>query len=129
MPTVRLAELFRATDTIRGWDWTRMRTRMGDLGWSYTDVLREHVKPGTRALDLGTGGGEIFSSVARRNDVALDIKDEMLAVARTKLPCPLVVGDQYALPLRDGSFDVVASRHVGADPREVLRVLQPNGRT
>jgi len=79
-------------------------------------------------LDVGTGGGEVFSQVARPHDVALDIKMSMLEVAREHLPCPLVAGDQRALPFAGESFDVIASRHVGAEPHEVLRVLKPGGR-
>jgi len=84
--------------------------------------------PDDRMIDVGTGGGEVFSAVARPNDVALDFKAEMLEVAREHLPCHLVMGDQRALPFVTHSFDVVADRHVGVDPREVLRVLRPRGR-
>jgi hypothetical protein len=122
-----LAEALRSVDTVRGWDWSRTHTRIGDFGWSYPDVLREYMTPDTRAVDVGTGGGEVFASVARPGDVALDFIWTMLAVARTELPCPLVQGDQYGLPFRPDSFDVVADRHVGVDPRQVLGVLRPRG--
>src|SRR2546421_4457056 len=101
-----LADALRRVDTVRGWDWSRTHTRMGDFGWSYPDVLREYLTPDARALDVGTGGGEIFAQVARPQDVALDLYEKMLAVARERLPCHLVQGDQYALPFRDESFDV-----------------------
>lgn len=123
-----LADCVRNAGKVRGWHWSGMRTRMDDLGWSYTDVLREHIGPSDRVLDVGTGGGEVFSDVARPHDVALDFKMEMLDVAREHLPCRLVAGDQRALPFEAGSFDVVADRHVGADAREVLRVLRSAGR-
>jgi SAM-dependent methyltransferase len=100
---------------------------MGRLGWSYTDLLAELMRPGTVALDVGTGGGEVFSAVARPSDVALDLSLDMLTVARERLPCSLVVGDQSALPFREACVDIVADRHVGVDPREVLRVLRPDG--
>jgi SAM-dependent methyltransferase len=105
-----------------------MRDRMDDLGWSYAEVLQTHIGRSDVVLDVGTGGGEIFSTVARKQDVALDFKMEMLEVAREHLPCRLVAGDHRALPLASHSFDVVADRHVGADAREVLRVLRPEGR-
>jgi SAM-dependent methyltransferase len=100
---------------------------MGDFGWDYIEVLREHVRDDGVTLDIGTGGGEQFSSVARPCDVAVDFSLEMLTVARERLPCPLVAGDHHALPLRDSCVDVVAERHVGADPHEVTRVLRPGG--
>ena len=125
--TKALPDALRRASSVRGWDWMSMRTRMGDLGWSYIDVLRCFAKESKRALDIGTGGGEVFSDVARPQDVALDIKPHLAAIAREKLPCPVVVGDHVALPLRDECFDLVADRHVGGDPREVLRMLAPAG--
>jgi ubiquinone/menaquinone biosynthesis C-methylase UbiE len=85
------------------------------------------VSEAKRALDVGTGGGEVFSQVARPGDVALDISLEMLGAARERLSCHLVAGDREALPFGEGWFDVVADRHVGVDPREVLHVLVPGG--
>lgn len=122
-----LAEALREADPIKGWNWSLCRTRMGDFDWDYVDVLRSHVPDDGRVLDVGTGGAEVFSSVARPRDVALDVSIEMLEVARANLVCPVVAGDHFALPLRSSSFDVVADRHVGADPHEVLRVLRPGG--
>ena len=124
---VALADALREADPIKGWDWSRCRTRMGRFGWDYTDVLRSLLPADGRVLDVGTGGGEVFSSVARPTDVALDVSLDMLVVARDMLPCPLVAGDHFDLPLRDSCVDVAADRHVGADPREVLRVLRPGG--
>lgn len=123
-----LADFVRSAGKVRGWHWSGMRTRMDDLGWTYVDVLRDHIGPSDRVLDVGTGGGEVFSEVARQRDVALDFKMEMLHVAREHLPCHLVAGEHRALPFNDGSFDVVADRHVGADAREIFRVLRPRGR-
>ena len=123
-----LADRVRDAPKVRGWGWSGMRTRMGDLGWSYSGVLREHIEPSDRVIDVGTGGGEVFSAVARAGDVALDLKMEMLEVARENLPCHLVQGDQRALPFAARSFDVVADCHCGVDPREVIRVLRTGGR-
>jgi hypothetical protein len=123
----RLSAALREAERIRGWDWSRTNTRMGDFGWVYTDVLREHVRDTDRVVDVGTGGGEVFSAVARPHDVALDVSLEMLAVARERLPCPLVGGNHHALPFGRASFDVVADRHVGVHPLHVLAVLRPGG--
>jgi SAM-dependent methyltransferase len=123
----RLAAALRDTERIRGWDWSRTNTRMGSFGWAYTDVLGEYIRPDDRVIDVGTGGGEVFSTVARPHDVALDVHMAMLEVARERLPCSLVAGDQRALPFRPASFDVVADRHVGVYPLEVLSVLRPGG--
>ena len=121
-----LADLLRDTEAIRGWDWSRCRTRVGDFGWDYVEVVRSHLPDG-RVLDVGTGGGEVFSDVARPSDVALDVSLDMLAVARERLPCPLVVGHNGALPFTDASFGLVVARHVGVSPYEAVRVLRTGG--
>lgn len=100
---------------------------MGSFGWDYVDLLRAHALEGLPTLDIGTGGGEVFSAVARPGDIAMDVSLEMLAAAGERLACPLVAGDNCALPFRESRFGLVASRHVGADPLEVIRVLRPGG--
>ena len=124
---MKISEALAKARQIKGWDWSAHRTRMAPLGWSYPDLLVEYVARASRAVDVGTGGGEIFSSAARPQDVALDINADRLAVARTRLPCPLVRGDQTCLPFRSASFDLVADRHVGVEPGQVMGVLQPSG--
>jgi SAM-dependent methyltransferase len=122
-----LVDALRDVPSIEGWNWARCKTRMDPLGWSYTDVLASYLTPDTRAADIGTGGGEIFSEVARARDVALDIDLEKLKLAQRALPCPVIAGDQERLPFRFECVDVVADRHVGVDPDEVLRILRPGG--
>ena len=124
---MKVSEALAKVRAIEGWDWSAHRTRMAPLGWSYPDLLLEHVARASRAFDVGTGGGEIFSTAARAQDVALDISADRLAVAQTRLPCALVRGDQTCLPFRSASFDLVADRHVGVEPGQVIRVLQPAG--
>lgn len=122
-----LADALRRVGKIRGWDWSGSRTRVGDFGWDYEDVVREHREGRGRCLDVGTGGGEVFSSVERPGDVALDIDLDRLAVAKERLTCSRVAADKDALPFAGASFDVVTDRHVGPAPGEVMRVLRPGG--
>ena len=122
-----LADALRRVGEIRGWDWSGSRTRVGDLGWDYVDVVREHREGRGRALDVGTGGGEVFSKIERPSDVALDISLDRLAVARERLSSSLLAADHDALPFPAETFDVVTDRHVGVPPREVMRVLRPAG--
>jgi SAM-dependent methyltransferase len=90
-------------------------------------LLREYVARSSCAVDVGTGGGEVYSVAARVGDVALEFDPDRIDIARTRLPCPLVRGDQARLPFADHSFDLLADRHVGVDTSEVLRVLRPDG--
>ena len=124
---MKVSEAFRKAGRLTGWDWTGLRDRMAPLGWSYRDLLVDHVSRSERTVDVGTGGGEVFSAAARPQDIAIDIDPERLALARIRLPCPLVKADHATLPFVAGSFDLVTDRHVGVTPTEVLRLLRPGG--
>lgn len=95
--------------------------------------------PGTRALDLATGTGDIGYAVAARGArvVGLDVTYRMLQLARAKQHdghCVFVTGDMMALPFPDASFDLVTTgygiRNVPViEPAlaEIFRVLRPGG--
>lgn len=86
-------------------------------------------------LDLGAGTGAASRAIATAGGVpiALDAAFGMLASDRHMRP-PAVVGDAYALPLRDGAFDAVVAafslNHLddpAAGLREAARVTRPGG--
>lgn len=92
------------------------------------------------ALDLGCGTGEMIKQIlqldSRKELYGLDISEEMLLVAKNKLPdqVKLLLGDSESLPFQDNTFDVVYcndSFHHYPAPRNVLRevhrVLKPGG--
>lgn len=98
--------------------------------------------PGARALDVATGGGHTAVALARAGCrvVATDATPPMLAAAvrgagEEGVPLAgLVTADAQRMPLRDGAFDIVASRiaphHFPDLPRfvrEARRVLRPGG--
>ena len=115
----------------------RWKERLADLA---------QVTPGTRALDLATGTGDIAFALARRGAAVtgLDITPRMLELARAKSQgahpekgdSPLfLAGDMGALPFGDGAFDVVTTGYgIRNLPRiepalvEIRRVLRPGGR-
>lgn len=86
-------------------------------------------------LDLGTGGGEFLSALAPlpARTVATEGYSPNVAVARRTLePLGVEVVDtsgygEGELPLPDGGFDLVVSRHEFYLPGEVHRVLRPGG--
>jgi arsenite methyltransferase len=104
------------------------------------------LKEGETVLDLGSGAGADVLISARRvgptgKAIGLDMTDEMLALARSNAQQADVENAEFhkgyieAIPLRDGSVDVVISNCVlnlsGDKPqvlREVARVLRPGGR-
>jgi ubiquinone/menaquinone biosynthesis methyltransferase len=97
--------------------------------------------PGTRALDLACGTGDIAFAVAGRGArvVGLDITHRMVQLAQLKPrasgPAPsFVTGDMMALPFRDDAFDVVTTGYgirnvpeISAAIAEMRRVLKPGG--
>jgi ubiquinone/menaquinone biosynthesis C-methylase UbiE len=104
------------------------------------------LREGETVLDLGSGGGIDVLLSARRvgptgRAIGVDMTDEMLELARRNAAeagatnVDFVKGTIEALPLADGSVDVVISNcviNLAADKaavlREIARVLRPGGR-
>jgi demethylmenaquinone methyltransferase/2-methoxy-6-polyprenyl-1,4-benzoquinol methylase len=107
----------------------RWRSRAADLA---------RVGPGTRALDVATGTGDLAIELASRGGdvVGSDFSEGMLARARTKAPgLTWEQADAMALPYPDDSFDAATvgfgARNfgdLGEGLREMARVVRPGGR-
>lgn len=96
--------------------------------------------PFQSALDLGCGTGEMMKLILQKDIhkelCGIDLSEEMLSVAKSKLPkkVKLFLGDSEFLPFSDNSFDVVycndSFHHYPAPQnvlREVHRVLKLGG--
>jgi ubiquinone/menaquinone biosynthesis C-methylase UbiE len=84
-----------------------------------------------RALDVGTGAGEVAIALAPfvREVVGIDIVPELLAEGRKRAPAnvELLEADATALPFDRGSFDIVATaRTLHHVPRPELVVAEMN---
>src|ERR687889_2113939 len=107
----------------------RWRARAADLA---------RVGPGSRALDVATGTGDLAIELASRGAsvVGSDFSDGMLEVARRKAPgLTWEQGNALALPYEDASFDAATvgfgARNFSDLPqglREMARVVRPGGR-
>ena len=102
------------------------------------------LRRGARVLDIACGTGVVTRLAAERAGeegavAGLDINPAMLAVARSVPSSGAAIewheGDAEALPLADGSFDLVLSSlglqfvsDKGTALREMRRVLDPDGR-
>jgi demethylmenaquinone methyltransferase/2-methoxy-6-polyprenyl-1,4-benzoquinol methylase len=113
-----------------------------DRRWKARMAALAGAGPGTRALDLACGTGDIAYALAQRGAsvVGLDITFRMLQLAvRKQQPAvphhpQFVGGDMTALPIATSSMDVVTTgygiRNVPAiEPAlaEIARVLKPDG--
>ena len=52
-------------EEFSGWDFQYVagRWKESPLPWDYTQIVREHIKPGISMLNMDTGGGEVLSSL------------------------------------------------------------------
>lgn len=100
--------------------------------WHYEDLARSLVSEAHSVLDLGTGGGEVFSRVISNSRCHAIATEEWrvnapVAARRLHPRAPVVRASSLALPFSDGAFDVVLSRHEEISPTEVVRVLAEGG--
>jgi demethylmenaquinone methyltransferase/2-methoxy-6-polyprenyl-1,4-benzoquinol methylase len=85
-----------------------------DRAWKRRLVSMAAAAPGTRALDLATGTGDIAFLLAERGArvVGLDVTMRMIELARAKRrqAAPrFLVGDMTTLPFASASFDVITT--------------------
>ena len=118
---------------------TRLLSFGRDQHWKALLVDRTGVRPGSRALDLACGTGDIAFRLAERGAsvVGLDFTARMIEIARGKphgSRVSWVVGDMICLPISSRQFDVVTTGYglrnvpdLGTALREIHRVLNHGG--
>ena len=122
----------------------RLMTGGRDQAWRLAAARLATAAPGSLALDLATGTGDLAFALLRetavRGVVGVDFVEGMLRLGREKLEAQgerrvrLLAGDALALPFADGAFGCVASAFLLrnlADLRaglaEMRRVTAPGG--
>ncbi|MST34282.1 methyltransferase domain-containing protein [Acidimicrobiaceae bacterium USS-CC1] len=125
---------------VEGWDfsWFQGRATEQRPSWGYARLLAGRLAGARSALDIQTGGGEVFAWALEQAAchpsrlTATESWSPNAVLANHRLG-QLKVGvvraaDDEGLPLRDGVFDLVSSRHpVELVWSEVARVLRPGG--
>ena len=122
-------------ESIRGWDFSRVRAVRDPVPWEYTEVDRRYLCPTDRVLDIATGGGEVFLSLAPYFDSGLgtDSSPEMVATAKENTPTELrgkvsfEVMAAQDLDLGGNTFDVVLNRHGPVFVPSIVKALKPGG--
>jgi ubiquinone/menaquinone biosynthesis C-methylase UbiE len=135
MTFAELEQIVEAVGKLEGWDFSRVRAGQDPVLWKYVDVVRQYLKPTDRVLDIGTGGGEIFFSLAPYfgEGVGIDQDPTMIETAQHHLSTLSI--DNVSLVRMDGDdlqfnaeeFDIVLLRHLRVYVSEIVRVLCPGG--
>lgn len=124
------------TAQFSGWDFSHLKNRKIEqkLPWNYNTLAKKLVRKSDSVLDMGTGGGEIFSSFAPfRHAVATEGYRPNYLLAKKKLePLGVRVVDfsnstVRKLPFENEEFDLVLNRHDAFNITELSRVLQSGG--
>ena len=123
--------------------WIRNRSAIEPLPWSYEKEASIHAAGAVSMLDMGTGGGEVLSGLAKRARFTVATEswspNVRIAAARLRpLAIPVIVVEGApdnleqddaagSLPFRDSAFEFIANRHEAFVAAEVARLLLTGG--
>ncbi len=120
-----------------GWDFSHLKNRMIEEKppWNYNLLAKRLVKKSTAVLDMGTGGGEIFSSFAPfpARVVATEGYPPNYIIAKKRLESLNVKVIKFSnsltrkMPFKKEEFDLILNRHDAFNSNELFRILQNNG--
>jgi len=130
-----LKQIAHANGELDGWDFSRAHIKRAPVLWEYVDVVRTYLKPTDRVLDIGTGGGEIFFSLAPffSEGIGVDHNPAMVETAQRNKSAMSI--DNVSFKRMEGNdlhfdgdeFDIVLQRHSRVYVKEIVRVLRPGG--
>ncbi|MBQ9792305.1 MAG: class I SAM-dependent methyltransferase [Clostridia bacterium] len=124
-----------------GWNFTKLNIQTEqDVNFNYYEEVAKNINENTVMLDIGCGSAD-KSSIYFKNAkkiIQIDIEEEMLKKAKANViknaekdayKFELGIGNGYEkLPYQNQTFDLVVSRHCGANMQEVFRVLKKGGK-
>ena len=124
-----------------GWDFSKIKIKEEKKSnYNYYKQVLNNINSNTVMLDVGCGGAHksiLYYSFAKKIFM-IDVEDEMLKKAKENLKkfCNkekqkkfkiLNCNGYKKLPFKDGTFNLVVSRHCGVNMEEVYRVLKKGG--
>ncbi len=123
-------------NNIKNWDFSKIQYEKDTLtDWDMYDILRKNATSNSRALDLGTGGGE--NVIKKFPDcleiLATDFSEEMVKTANENLVkskrknITFKVMDNLNMNTPDDYFDIVVARHTCIDAKQIYKTLKNNG--
>lgn len=127
---------FEYYEELSNWDFDRFEIETESLtGWDLYALLRQYVKPDSRVLDLGTGGGEklLLNYPDCAEILGTDYSPAMIETARKNLAksgrtgITFKVMNNLEMDVPDDHFDVVVARHTVTDPAQIFKCLKPGG--
>ena len=130
-----LKQIVRENGELEGWHFSEVNIDYDPIPWDYAEIVRSYLKPNDRVLDIGTGGGEIFLSLAPNfaEGIGIDHYPEMVETAKTNQSrsgvsnVDFIEMDGSSLKFEKHEFDIVLLRHLHVYVNEIMRVLRPGG--
>ncbi len=121
--------------SFSGWDFSYINGRIveNSLPWDYRNKVNDFLKPTSKILDMGTGGGEFLLSLQHpyaQTSVTEGYEPNYLLCKEKLEPLGITVkkaSEDELLDFPDESFDIVLNRHESYNISEVRRVLKSGG--
>jgi len=137
MKTTDLKTQWQADEAaaFQGWYFSYISNRWCEPAppWDYSGVVKSHLDPAHKLLDMGTGGGEVLLSIGHphQNTYATEAWPPNFELCvKTLTPLGITMAQTYEddkLPFDNNSFDIIINRHESFDLEEVNRTLRPGG--